>query len=138
MKSKLIYILVAIFTIGLTLHAAKENDSQEKTDKDSLITTLTSGNYEKETSTGLVIVDVWAPWCGPCRKMAPDIKQLAEANKGVAKVAKLNAENYKKFAIGMGIESLPTIIVYKNGTEVERYVGRLTKEELQKLVDAHK
>ncbi|MDR0824800.1 MAG: thioredoxin [Prevotella sp.] len=112
--------------------------SDDKADKDSPVVTLTSSNYDKETSKGLVFVDFWAVWCGPCRRMAPILEEIAEEYKDVVKVGKLNVDNYKKLSLDKGIEVLPTIVVYKGGKEITRIRGLVSKETLVKVISENK
>jgi len=82
-----------------------------------------------------VLVDFWAPWCGPCRMIAPIIEQLAAENAGKAKVVKLNVDDAQNLAAGYGINSIPTIMVFKGGQVVERFVGVQSKQRLQDALD---
>lgn len=131
---QILIILPLVFLLVCGLGAVNHREGEAE---GSPIVTLTQKNYEQETSAGVVLVDMWAPWCGPCRKMAPDIKAIAEENESKIKVGKMNVENYKRFAIKLGVEMLPTVIVYKDGVEKERAVGRLSKADLQALVDKY-
>jgi thioredoxin 1 len=82
-----------------------------------------------------VLVDFWAPWCGPCRMIAPIIEQLAAENAGKAKVVKLNVDDAQNLAAGYGINSIPTIMVFKGGQVVDRFVGVQSKQRLQEALD---
>jgi len=82
-----------------------------------------------------VLVDFWAPWCGPCRMIAPIIEQLAAENAGKAKVVKLNVDDAQNLAAGYGVNSIPTIMVFKGGQVVERFVGVQPKQRLQDALD---
>ena len=142
MKNKLTYItlsaIILIFAFCFSLNANKESLNISRADSANNIITLTNTSYEKETAEGLVLVYFWAPWCGPCRKMSPAINEIAKENKEIVKIGKVNVENYKKLTIEKGIESVPTIIVYKNGKEIERYLGRINKDGLQSIVNSNK
>ncbi len=83
-----------------------------------------------------VLVDFWAEWCGPCRIMAPVIEQMAQDYSGKMKVAKLNVDENPESAATYGVMSIPTLILFKNGQAVERFVGFRPKQELAQLIDA--
>ena len=139
MRRKITLPILGIVLMTLTILLGNNSvfGNNNTTNNDNPIVTLTSSNYEKETGTRLVFVDFWAPWCGPCRRMAPILESVAKEYKGSAKIGKINVDNYKKFSIDKGIEVLPTIVVYKDGKEITRLRGLVSKEDLVKIITEH-
>lgn len=88
-----------------------------------LIKKLTDENFEKEISKGKTLVDFYADWCGPCRMLTPELEEVAKQSKGKATVAKLDVDNEQKTASKFQVTSVPTMIIFKDGKEVDRIVG---------------
>ncbi|OYT51712.1 thioredoxin [Candidatus Bathyarchaeota archaeon ex4484_135] len=88
-------------------------------------------------SGGLVVVDFWAPWCPPCRYLAPIIKELAREYAGRIKFGKLNVDKNPKTARRYGIRAIPTLLVFKNGSLVDRIIGAMPKEMLEAKLKKH-
>jgi len=90
-------------------------------------------SFDKEILNGVVpvLVDFWAPWCGPCQTMGPIISELAEEMNGKVKIGKLNVEENPETAQKFSVMSIPTLIIFKNGKEIKRLVGLQAKETLK-------
>lgn len=97
-------------------------------------------NFDQEVlqASGPVLVDFWAPWCGPCRQIAPVIEQLAGENTGAIKIGKLNVDDAPGSAQNYGVSSIPTLMLFKDGEVVERFVGVQPKSRLQEAINAAK
>ena len=90
-----------------------------------------------EQGKGITVVDFWAPWCGPCRMVAPVIEQLAGEYAGRVSFAKVNVDDAQETAARYGIRSIPTIGVFKDGEAVDGVVGAVPKQHLAKLIEQH-
>jgi len=99
---------------------------------------VTSANWDKEVleSEGLVMVDFWAVWCGPCQMVAPVIEEVAGEYEGKVKVAKLNTDENPDIASKYRIMGIPTIMFFKNGAAVDQVVGAVPKSQLKAKIDA--
>jgi len=94
---------------------------------------VNSGNFDTIISSNqVVLVDFWAPWCGPCRMQAPILEKIAKDGSVNATIAKLNTDENTDLAQKFGITSIPTLILFKNGSEVERMVGVQPEASLKK------
>lgn len=89
---------------------------------------LTPTNFEEVTKEGVSMVDFWAPWCGPCRMIAPVIEELAADFQGKANICKVNTDEEQDLAVKYGIRSIPTILFMKNGEVVDQMVGASSKQ----------
>lgn len=98
---------------------------------------LTSSKWDSEVlnSKGITIVDFWAPWCGPCRIIAPTIEELAKEYEGKIKVGKLNTDENPEIATRYGIMGIPTIMFFKDGQRVDQVVGVVPKSVLKSKID---
>lgn len=99
--------------------------------------TITDENFEDVTSAGLTLVDFWAPWCGPCRMVAPVVEELAEQYQGRMRVGKLNVDDNPQTAMKFRVMSIPTVILFKDGEAVETMVGAAPKNAYEARLQKH-
>jgi len=106
--------------------------------RDDVALELNDSNFEAEVgqSKQPVLVDFWAPWCGPCRSMAPVIEELSTEYQGKVKIAKINVDQNQELARRFGVMSIPTLVMFKNGQNVGQTVGLTPKALLVKKLDA--
>ncbi len=99
--------------------------------------TFTDDNFEAEVKNaqGVVLVDFFATWCGPCKMMAPVIDELSGEFEGKAKIGKLDVDENNKSASEFGVQSIPTLILFKDGKEVDRMIGFQSKEVLKEKLE---
>lgn len=100
---------------------------------------VNDSTFESEVTQSAVpvLVDFWAPWCGPCRMLAPTIDTIAGEYEGRAKVVKVNTDEATEVATKLQISSIPTLMVFKGGEIVDRMVGALPKDQITSKLDAH-
>ncbi len=101
------------------------------------VKSVNNDNFDKEViQAGLpVLVDFWAPWCGPCKMVGPVVESLAAENDGKLAVAKINVDENKELAVKYGIRGIPTLVFFKEGAEVKRIVGAQNKNQLQNAIN---
>ncbi len=99
--------------------------------------TLTTKNFDEEVlnSDKPVLVDFWAPWCGPCRNLSPIIEEIANEREATLKVGKINVDEQVELARRFGVMSIPTVMIFKNGQLVSTSVGFRPKREIEALLD---
>ncbi len=100
---------------------------------------FTDGNFQTEVldSQQPVLVDFWAPWCGPCKMLTPTIEELAGEFAGKARIGKLNTDDNPETATNFGISAIPTVLLFKGGSIVDRFVGVTPKTKMSASLNSH-
>ncbi|PKM80923.1 MAG: thioredoxin [Firmicutes bacterium HGW-Firmicutes-14] len=103
------------------------------------VLSLNKENFQKEIidSGDTSLVDFWAPWCSPCRMIAPIVDEIAVEYSGKVKVGKVNVDENREIAVEYGVMSIPTLIIFKDGKAADRVVGFKSKSNLKELLDKH-
>jgi thioredoxin 1 len=91
--------------------------------QDKQLAELSGSQFDAAIANGVTLVDFWAPWCGPCRMQKPILEKVAGNIDGQVKIAELNVDEAQSIAVRFGVQSIPTLILFKNGSEVRRFVG---------------
>lgn len=103
------------------------------------ILTLTNSNFESEVKKpgAPILVDFWAEWCGPCRMVTPVLEKLADEYAGKVRIGKVNVDEENGLAGRYGIQSIPTLLLFKDGKVVEQYVGATSRDVLARMIEKH-
>ncbi|MHA3773197.1 thioredoxin [Verrucomicrobiota bacterium sgz303538] len=102
------------------------------------VLTITNANFDEEVlkSPTPVLLDFWAPWCGPCRMISPVVDEIADAKAGTVKVGKVNVDDEQNLAMRFRVNSIPALLFFKNGEVVDQVVGAVPKAALVAKLDA--
>lgn len=122
-------LCIAVLSLPITVFADGGKDKDEPQ-----IVKMTAANFNEEIEKGIVVVDFWATWCGPCRKMNPILEELSVELKGRVKIGKLNIDQNQQLAKQKNIVAIPLMIIHKDGKEVARVTGAVSKEELRRAI----
>jgi thioredoxin 1 len=101
------------------------------------VKTFTDSNFDSEIKNGVTLVDFWAEWCGPCRRLAPMVDAIAAEYDGRATVAKMNVDENPSVPGRFMIRGIPTLLIFKNGELADQIVGLVPKEEIVRKLDQH-
>ncbi len=98
---------------------------------------INDSNFKDEISQGLVLVDFWAEWCGPCRMVAPVLEELSKEYSSKVSIKKLNVDENQLSAQMFGVQSIPTMILFKDGKVVDKIIGALPKTQIKNFIDRY-
>ena len=101
------------------------------------VKTFTDSNFDSEKAKGVVLVDFWAEWCGPCRRLAPTVDAIASDYDGRVTVAKMNVDENIQVPGNYAIRSIPTLLLFKDGELAETMIGLQSKEDLVAKIERH-
>jgi thioredoxin 1 len=124
-------LIILAFGLLIFLAKSKMKNLPMVADHEKIIT-LTDKNFQNQTKGKVLLVDFWAAWCAPCRMMAPVLNEIAGELNGKAHIGKVNVEQYQSLAQKFKVRGIPTMILFKDGKEVNRFVGVKSKDVLLK------
>jgi thioredoxin 1 len=136
MKTTLIITSIIIAILGglYLIARSRMKNIPVVADNDNILT-LTDKNFQYQTKNKLILIDFWASWCAPCRMMAPVLNEVADELTGNSYIGKVNIEEYQSLAQKFQVRNIPTLILLKNGVEVNRFVGIKNKEFLLQQIN---
>ena len=135
--SEYITYIIAVIVIGYILYSfLKVRKNMNKPPSENL-KILTDADFDNTINKGVSLVDFWAEWCGPCKVQGPIINEIADELNGKANICKLDIDKNQKIAQKYGIQSIPTILIFKNGKPVEKLVGVKPKRILMNALQSH-
>ncbi|MDR1452098.1 MAG: thioredoxin [Helicobacteraceae bacterium] len=97
---------------------------------------ITAESFDVKTKDGVSVVDFWAPWCGPCRMVAPTIEELAKTYEGKVTIGKVNVDENQELATRFSVRSIPTILFFKEGVQVDSILGLQPKQKFEEKINA--
>lgn len=127
--------VLAIYFVISTILYRRKLKKYDPADASEHIVNLNDTNFDNQIKSGVTLVDFWAAWCAPCKVIAPIIDELANEMHESAKIAKLDVDKNQKSAAKFKVRNIPTLIVFKDGKEVERIVGVKPKHYLKKAIE---
>ena len=130
----IVFAVLGVFVYYIYYQYKKIKNTPVVADNDKIIN-LNVSNFQKEISKGVVLVDFWAAWCMPCKMLAPILNDTANEITGNAKIGKLNVDECQIIASKYNVRSIPTMILFKDGKESERFVGVKQKDFLIKKLN---
>jgi len=135
MSTTLIIIagVIGLFVIYSIFNYRRIKNTPEVANSPS-VKVLTDKNFSHQIKNGVILVDFWASWCIPCKMMAPVINEVADSVNGSASVGKVDVEKYSSISARYNIRNIPTMVLFRNGKEIDRFVGAKSKDFLIKQI----
>lgn len=127
------FIIVGVLAVALVAYIAWSYRKLQKAPPPAdhpNIKNLTQNNFRQLAGGGLILVDFWAPWCGPCKLVSPILNEIADEQTGKLRIGKVNVDNQQALAAKYKVRNIPTLVLFKNGKEVKRFVGVKPKKAL--------
>ncbi len=126
-------LIITVFAVLYFIARAKMRNIPAVGDHENILT-LTESNFQHQTKNRIVLVDFWAAWCAPCRMMAPVLNEIAGELDGNSYVGKVNIEQYQSLAKKFNVRNIPTMVLFRNGKEINRFVGVKSKDFLINVI----
>jgi thioredoxin 1 len=134
--STITYIIAGLI-LAYIIYMFIRNRNRMKRPPSANVKILTDGNFNATIKNGVSLVDFWAAWCGPCRVQGPIVDEIADEMGDKAKICKLDIDQHKKTAGQLGIQSIPTLLIFKDGKMVQKFVGVKSKPILIKAINSY-
>lgn len=133
-------IITAIILVigGYLYYTIRKMKNMPEVEKSHKIKDLTDKNFDNQIKNSISLVDFWAPWCMPCKMMAPTLNEIAEEARSNVQVCKVNVDEYQSLATKYGIRGIPTTVLFRNGKEVNRFIGVKSKNFLLEQIETLK
>ena len=131
----IITMTLVIAAVAYLYFAARKLKNMPDVPENKNIVILDSSNFQYQLQSGIALVDFWASWCMPCKMMAPILNEVAAEAGGKVKICKVDVQQYQDISAKFSVRNIPTLILFKNGKEINRFVGVKTKQFLQNEIN---